>query len=66
MSANAALSPTIPRLEAAALGDGPPSTPCPCGHELVFAPGWFCDDCGRCVFPDLIRDADDEPDDDLG
>ena len=53
----------IPRLEAA-LADGPLSAVCPCGHGLVFAPGWWCDDCGRCIFPDLIRDADDEPDND--
>ena len=57
-----ALSCTVPRLEAA-LADGPLSAPCPCGHELVFAPGWFCEDCTACVFPDLVRDPDDEPDD---
>jgi hypothetical protein len=60
----ARLSPTIPRLEAA-LADGPLCTQCPHGHDLVFAPGWWCDDCAACVFPDLIRDADDEPDNDL-
>ncbi len=59
-----ALSVTIPRLEAA-ISDGPLSTQCPHGHDLVFAPGWFCDECGDCVFPDLVRDCDDEPDNDL-
>jgi hypothetical protein len=29
----------------------------------VFAPGWYCEDCTACVFPDLVRDPDDEPDD---
>lgn len=56
-----ALGCQIPRLEAA-LADGPLSAPCPCGHELVFYPGWYCDDCAACVFPDLVRDCDDEPD----
>ena len=57
------LSCQIPRLEAA-LADSPLSAPCPCGHhELVFYPGWFCDDSAACVFPDLLRDPDDEPDD---
>jgi hypothetical protein len=56
------LAPTIPRLEAA-LSDGPLSTRCPFGHDLVFAPGWWCEDCARCVFPDLVRDCDDEPED---
>ncbi len=60
-----ALSPTISRLEAA-LGDGPLSTACPHGHDLVFAPGWCCDDCGACIFPDLLREADDEPDNNFG
>jgi hypothetical protein len=61
---------TQPRLEAA-LADGPLSAPCPhigdCphGHQgcVVFAPGWWCDDRDLCVFPDLVRDCDDEPDD---
>jgi hypothetical protein len=47
---------------AAALTDEPLSTPCPRGHALVFGPGWFCDDCGACAFPDMLRDCDDEPD----
>jgi hypothetical protein len=55
---------TTPRVEAA-LSDGPLSAACPAGHlELVFAPGWWCEDCGCSVFPDLIRDADEEPDGD--
>lgn len=53
---------TQPRLEAA-LADGTLSANCPHeGHGLVFAPGWFCDDCGHCVFPELLRDCDEEPD----
>jgi hypothetical protein len=38
----------------------------------LFAPGWWCDDRELVVFPDLLRDADDEangddePDDDYG
>jgi hypothetical protein len=36
-----------PRLEAA-LADGPLSTHCPYGHDLVFAPGWWCEDYGGC------------------
>jgi hypothetical protein len=52
---------SIPRLEAG-LADGPLLAPCPAGHDLVFAPGWYCDDCRCCVFPDLVRDSDDEPD----
>jgi hypothetical protein len=56
-----ALACTQPRLEAA-LSDGPLATPCPHGHDLVFAPGWFCEDCRACVFPDMVRGDDDEPD----
>jgi hypothetical protein len=60
----------IPRLEAA-LAEGPLSASCPhiadCPHAgagcLLFAPGWWCDDREMVVFPDLIRDADEEPDD---
>jgi hypothetical protein len=44
--------------------DEPLSTPCPHGHDLLFAPGWWCDDCGCCAFPEMLRDADDEPDND--
>ena len=53
---------TVPRLEAA-LADGPLSAPCPCGRELVFAPGWWCDDCQLCCFPTLLLEADYEPED---
>ena len=56
---------TKPRLEAA-LAEGVQSAPCPCGASLVFAPGWWCEDCEACAFPDLLREADDEPDDDYG
>jgi hypothetical protein len=60
----------VPRLEAG-LADGPPALPCPrrdvCPSAnptcLVFAPGWWCDDRQLCVFPELVRDCDDEPDD---
>ena len=55
---------TVPRLEAALAGE-PPSAPCPAGCSLVFGPGWWCDDCGCCVFPALLLDADHEPDNDL-
>lgn len=61
MSMRTSLACKTPRLEAA-LADGPLSTRCTFGHDLVFAPGWWCDDCGRHLFPDLVRDADDEPD----
>lgn len=54
---------TVPRLEAA-LAEGVPCTQCPHGHDLVFGPGWWCDDCDCCVFPDLVREEDDEPDND--
>jgi hypothetical protein len=53
-----------PRLEAA-LADGPLAAPCPHCDETVFQPGWWCETCGACAFPDLIRDCDEEPDDDL-
>jgi hypothetical protein len=51
---------TVPRLEAA-LAEGPLSAPCGCG-ALVFAPGWWCDDCAVCAYPDLVRDCDEEDD----
>jgi hypothetical protein len=61
-----ALGCIVSRLEAA-LSDGPLSAACPQGcRDLIFAPGWWCDECGCCCFPDLVRDADDEPDDDFG
>ena len=50
---------TVPRLEAA-LGMEPTSARCACG-ELVFAPGWWCDDCNACAFPTMLLDCDDEP-----
>jgi hypothetical protein len=46
---------TIPRLEAA-IADGPLAA----AFDQVFAPGWFCCNCPSCVFPDLVRDFDDE------
>jgi hypothetical protein len=30
-------------------------------RELVFAPGWWCDDCLIIAYPDFVRDCDDEP-----
>jgi hypothetical protein len=57
------LRPTVPRLEAA-LALEPTSFPCRCG-ALVFAPGWWCDDCEACAFPTLLLDADYEPDADF-
>jgi len=63
-----ALRCTTPRLEAALEGE-PPSCRCPgqpdrpCG-ALIFAPGWWCDDCNACAFPTLLLDADYEPDSD--
>jgi hypothetical protein len=61
---------TVPRIEAA-LAYGPLSAPCPKAGAcpmagpscLVFAPGWYCEERDLIVFPDLLRDADDEPDD---
>jgi hypothetical protein len=50
---------TVPRLEAA-LSLEPSSALCACG-ELVFAPGWWCEDCAVCAFLDMLRDCDDEP-----
>jgi hypothetical protein len=29
--------------------------------EPVFGPGWWCDNCNICAFPDMILDADYEP-----
>jgi hypothetical protein len=45
--------------------------------DPVFGPGWWCENCNVCAFPDMILDADyepepietegdEEPDDDLG
>jgi hypothetical protein len=50
-----------PRIEAA-IADGPLELPCRCG-ERVYYPGWWCDDCAHCAFPELVRQADDEPED---
>jgi hypothetical protein len=49
-----------PRLEAALEGE-PPAAPCPGGCGVVFGPGWWCEDCGCCVFPTLLLDTDHEP-----
>lgn len=57
-----ALRCTTPRLEAA-LADGPLSALCGQCNSMVFAPGWWCDDCTVCVFPTLLLDADHEPED---
>ena len=57
-----ALRCAVPRLEAA-LADGPLELPCSCGQTVNY-PGWWCDACGCCAFPDLVRDCDDEPDND--
>jgi len=51
-----------PRLEAA-LAEGPLQLPCGCG-EAVNYPGWWWDGCCSCAYPDLVRDCDDEPDND--
>ena len=64
-----------PRFEAALDGE-PPSSDCSHCQEPVFGPGWWCDNCNICVYPDMILDADyesepvesdgdEEPDDDL-
>jgi hypothetical protein len=53
------LSPTVPRLEAALTE--PTSLPCTRCPGLVFAPGWWCDDCLFIAYPDFVRDCDDEP-----
>ena len=68
------LAPTRPRIEAA-LSIEPSAAECPHCGDLVFAPGWWCDDCEACAFPTLLLDSDfedeplesdgdDEPDDD--
>ena len=55
-----ALRCTVPRLEVA-LGMAPTAARCACG-ELVFDPGWWCDDCNACAFPAMLLDSDFEPD----
>jgi len=42
------------------------AAPCPQCQELVYYPGWWCEGCQACACPDLLREADDEPDDDYG
>jgi hypothetical protein len=39
----------------------PTAARCACG-ELVFDPGWWCDDCNACAFPAMLHDSDYEPD----
>jgi hypothetical protein len=66
------LRPTVPRLEAA-LDGLPPSLLCPLRGDCpsaspacrIFAPGWYCDERDLAVFPELLLDADFEPDPDL-
>jgi hypothetical protein len=58
---NSRLRPTAPRLEAA-LSLEPSAFPCPDCGALVFAPGWWCEDCQAIAFPSLVLDADYEPD----
>ena len=63
-----ALRCTVPRLEAA-LESEPPSVLCPLRGECsmaqpacrIFAPGWYCEDRDLIVFPELLLDADYEP-----
>jgi hypothetical protein len=50
---------TVQRFEVA-IGMDHTSAKCGCGG-LVFAPGWWCDDCTLCVFPTLLLDDDHEP-----
>jgi hypothetical protein len=49
-----------PRLEAA-LESEPPSSECPHCLDPVFGPGWWCDNCNSCAFPDMILESDYEP-----
>ena len=66
-----ALRCAVPRLEAA-LAEGLQSVACPligvCASAkpscVIFAPGWWCEETQLCVLPDLVRDCDDEPDND--
>jgi hypothetical protein len=59
----------VPRLEAALEGE-PPSVLCPLidgGCPMaqpacrIFAPGWYCEHRDLVVFPELLLDADFEP-----
>jgi hypothetical protein len=27
----------------------------------VFGPGWWCDECNNCAYPEMLLDADHEP-----
>jgi hypothetical protein len=54
-----ALRCTTPRFEAA-LGLEPSAAPCPGCHELVFAPGWWCDDCQLAAFAHALHCDDEE------
>ena len=49
-----------PRFEAA-LESEPPSSECSHCLDPVFGPGWWCDNCKSCAFPDMILEADYEP-----
>ena len=63
-----ALRCTTPRLEAALDGE-PSSVLCPLRGDCslaqpdcrIFAPGWYCEDRDLIVFPELLLDADHEP-----
>ena len=57
------LAPTRQRFEVA-LSLEPSAAQCPQGCGLVFAPGWWCDDCEACAFPTLLLDSDYEADPD--
>lgn len=50
----------VPRLEAAI--DPALAAPCPHCGELVCAPGYWCDDCGKSACPTMQLDDDHEPD----
>jgi hypothetical protein len=57
-----ALRCAVPRLEAA-LAEGALVLACSCGVAVHY-PGWWCEDCCCCAHPNLVRDCDDEPDND--
>jgi len=60
MNVSFCLACTRTRFEAA-LDSEPLSSECPHCLEPVFGPGWWCDNCNMCSFPDMILDADYEP-----
>ena len=75
MTISSSLACTRPRFEAALEGE-PPSSECPHCLDPVFGPGWWCENCNICAFPEMILDpdyepepieseGDEEPDDDL-